>query len=417
MATAYASYDELRRARSHASLRSASSLMSSPSASSLASGSSRASKWQEHVAYTNMRNERIRLQAEATKLRGAFVNHDQRLAGSIPLHMVRPCLKAGGVELPDQELRAIMGNFKTSEGHFAWLRFCETLEKGRAPPAFHPLRASRPSTALLESPSTLTPSMSRTSSVSAAFGAAKDSRRVLGMSASQGSLLAPLQASEGKAATRMRSMVSNASLTTQKELTKAKKMQGVSEWLNKLDQAAPAPRPQTVANVLPRAASSQALVGQTKDDPTSAYDEPAAVKLTADEKFQQAQELKTLINQTETGIYSHFTDMYKAFQYMDLDRSGRLNKKEIARALDLWNVPIDEAKLDLLMSTCDADGDGGVSYEEFCDKLVRETVAPAAMGKRGMQSGEAMGVSAFAMMDEQLGHGKKEKFVPTLNAY
>ena len=44
------------------------------------------------------------------------------------------------------------------------------------------------------------------------------------------------------------------------------------------------------------------------------------------------------------------------------------------------------------MRHCDVDKDGGISYEEFVDALARETVAPAAMGKRGMQSTEAMGV-------------------------
>ena len=46
----------------------------------------------------------------------------------------------------------------------------------------------------------------------------------------------------------------------------------------------------------------------------------------------------------------------------------------------------------ILMSHCDVDKDGGISYDEFVDALARETVAPAAMGKRGMQSTEAMGV-------------------------
>jgi len=160
----------------------------------------------------------------------------------------------------------------------------------------------------------------------------------------------------------------------------------------------------------------KAAIATSAATPTPAA--PAAPrKLTADEEFQQKQELKSLINQTETGIYSHFTDMYKAFQYMDLDRSGRLSKKEIQRALDLWNVPLDEDKLDLLMATCDQDGDGGISYEEFCDKLVRETVAPAAMGKRGMQSKEAMGVDAYEAMDEQLGHHHEKKFIPTLSGH
>ena len=87
--------------------------------------------------------------------------------------------------------------------------------------------------------------------------------------------------------------------------------------------------------------------------------------------------------------------MFKAFQYVDLDRSGTLDKKEIARALDLWNIPIDDAKLDELIEACDVDGDGQVDYKEFVDVLARDTVAPAAMGKRDMQAKEAMGVESL----------------------
>jgi len=127
-------------------------------------------------------------------------------------------------------------------------------------------------------------------------------------------------------------------------------------------------------------------------------------------------ELKDLMGMAENGLNSRFSDMFKAFQYVDLDRSGRLSKKEIARALDMWNVPMDDAKLDMLMKECDADGDGGISYEEFVDKLARETVAPAAMGKRGLQSKDAMGIDAYEMMDQQLGHNQnKSKFIPTVN--
>ena len=118
----------------------------------------------------------------------------------------------------------------------------------------------------------------------------------------------------------------------------------------------------------------------------------------------------------EAGLNSRFSDMFKAFQYVDLDRSGRLSREEISRALDLWNIPIDDHKLDLLFGQCDDDGDGGISYEEFVDALARGTVAPAAMGKRGMQSKEAMGVDSQEMLAEQLGHKKNKKFVPTLNA-
>ena len=139
-------------------------------------------------------------------------------------------------------------------------------------------------------------------------------------------------------------------------------------------------------------------------------------QLTHEEKFQQEKELKDLRAMAENGLNSRFTDMFKAFQYLDLDRSGRLSRQEIARGLDLWNIPMDDRKLDLLLGDCDQDGDGGVSYEEFVDKLARETVTTAAMGKRGMQSLEAMGVDSQEMLAHQLGHTKLAKFDPSINA-
>ena len=60
-------------------------------------------------------------------------------------------------------------------------------------------------------------------------------------------------------------------------------------------------------------------------------------------------------------------------------------------------------------------GDGQVDYKEFVDVLARDTVALAAMGKRGMQSKQAMGVDAYAAMDEQLGHAKVKKAVGSIN--
>ena len=138
-----------------------------------------------------------------------------------------------------------------------------------------------------------------------------------------------------------------------------------------------------------------------------------AVRTTA-ERAAQRQKLKSssFVKGASEALNSRFSDMFKAFQYVDLDRSGRLSRSEIKRALDMWNVPLSDDNLDLLLGDCDQDGDGGVSYEEFVDKLARGTVAPAAMGKRGMQSKEAMGVDAQEMLAKQLGHksaAQKEK--------
>ena len=119
------------------------------------------------------------------------------------------------------------------------------------------------------------------------------------------------------------------------------------------------------------------------------------------------------VQSASNALNSRFSDMFKAFQYVDLDRSGTLDKKEIARALDLWNIPIDHDKLDDLIAACDSDGDGQVDYKEFVDVLARDTVASAAMGKRDMQAQEAMGVADLD--PEFLGHKKIKNARASIN--
>jgi len=135
---------------------------------------------------------------------------------------------------------------------------------------------------------------------------------------------------------------------------------------------------------------------------------PAARPVDHEAEFERQRLRKEMLSATESSMNSRFTDMFKAFQYIDLDRSGRLSRPEILRALKLWNIPVDGDRMEALMEVCDKDGDG-ISYEEFCDTLARDTVAPAAQGKRDMQSGAAMGVSAFEQLDLQLGHGVASK--------
>ena len=177
----YASYASLRRARSAASLRSGSagslsqSLLSSGSNASLGGVSVGSSRWEEHVKTTVRRNERIRLQSEATKLRAAFVQHDDTLQGVIPAFLLRTCLKSGGVKLPDAEVREIFNKFQTHDHKFHWLKFCESLERADAPP-YHPkaaLNIQRPKSA-----SNLSSSGSLRNAVSSAFLASKQVRHL-----------------------------------------------------------------------------------------------------------------------------------------------------------------------------------------------------------------------------------------------
>ena len=41
-------------------------------------------------------------------------------------------------------------------------------------------------------------------------------------------------------------------------------------------------------------------------------------------------------------IADHFKDIKKAFKYVDVNGDGVLNRQEIERAMDLWNIPIDK---------------------------------------------------------------------------
>ena len=69
----------------------------------------------------------------------------------------------------------------------------------------------------------------------------------------------------------------------------------------------------------------------------------------------------------------------KAFADIDRDGSGRLSRDELEGALHRWKIPVNEAKLDALVTACDADGDGNISYPEFVDGLARDLVAPTSI--------------------------------------
>lgn len=118
------------------------------------------------------------------------------------------------------------------------------------------------------------------------------------------------------------------------------------------------------------------------------------------------QNAKEMVDRATEAINSRFSDMFKAFQFADMDRSGTLDKAEIRRALELWGLGrdlIDDATLDGLIHACDNDGDGQIDYKEFVDALARDTVTLAAMGKRDMQAKEAMGADDLDAEREFLG--------------
>ena len=72
--------------------------------------------------------------------------------------------------------------------------------------------------------------------------------------------------------------------------------------------------------------------------------------------------------------------------------------------------------LTYLLAACDDDGNGEVNYKEFVDALARDTVAPAAMGKRDMQAKEAMGQDDVEVLSEHIKRRPKKNERFSLNA-
>ena len=75
-----------------------------------------------------------------------------------------------------------------------------------------------------------------------------------------------------------------------------------------------------------------------------------------------------------------------AFKQIDADGSGQLSRDELSVALKRYNVNLDGDQVDKLIQSCDADGNGDISYSEFVDGLARELVTPTSVFGRMAKS-------------------------------
>jgi len=172
-------------------------------------------------------------------------------------------------------------------------------------------------------------------------------------------------------------------------------------------------RPRRSQAALLRASSSAAALAPPTPPPAVAPAPAAPTKRVVD---RAALKNSQIVRSAVEGLNSRFSNMLKAFKYGDLDGSGTLNKKEIMRALDLWNIPLDHEALDMMIAACDNDGDGEVDYKEFVDVLARDTVAPAAMGKRDLQAKEAMGKDDLDDVTQAVKRRPKDEGSRTVNS-
>jgi len=92
-------------------------------------------------------------------------------------------------------------------------------------------------------------------------------------------------------------------------------------------------------------------------------------------------------DEVENALNSRFSNMRRAFKWMDLDNSGSVGRPELKRALELWNIPNVETVLDGLMAVCDVDDSGQVDYKEFVDALARDKAMRAVQDQVYVKGG------------------------------
>lgn len=71
-------------------------------------------------------------------------------------------------------------------------------------------------------------------------------------------------------------------------------------------------------------------------------------------------------------IHARFKAMHKAFQHVDLDNNGTIERSEIIRMCDGWGIS--GVDVDELLRHCDTNGDGVLNYREFVDAFAQDTV-------------------------------------------
>jgi len=71
----------------------------------------------------------------------------------------------------------------------------------------------------------------------------------------------------------------------------------------------------------------------------------------------------------------------KVFEEMDKDGSGTVTREELEAALKQLKVGtgVDQKTVEHMIATCDKDGDGNISFNEFVDGMAANLVAPDAI--------------------------------------
>jgi Ca2+-binding EF-hand superfamily protein len=175
------------------------------------------------------------------------------------------------------------------------------------------------------------------------------SQRSLGSSGSRRNLNFPPFASEVRALEQSRS--------SKQLLPSDETMEELTAWAasNGGAAAARAARPLTPTSLAPPKA--KAPTPEPKPKPTrQQYGRKAVQAPTSHE---------TLRKQFEEQLERKHKDLRRAFQSIDVDRSGKMSHEEILTSMLSLQLKCDERDVDTLIKECDTNGDGEIDFQEF----------------------------------------------------
>lgn len=113
------------------------------------------------------------------------------------------------------------------------------------------------------------------------------------------------------------------------------------------------------------------------DGSAGGADAAAAAAAKAAVSVRDARLTDKLVQGVENALNQRFSDMRKAFQYIDVNNDGKVTKDELKRAVHFWNVSnpsgvdMDEV-VERVISACDHNADGEMDYKEFINCLARD---------------------------------------------
>jgi Ca2+-binding EF-hand superfamily protein len=78
-----------------------------------------------------------------------------------------------------------------------------------------------------------------------------------------------------------------------------------------------------------------------------------------------------ILMKSRSGERDPVKELRDAFAVFDTDGSGSIDRKELKRLMKKLGQALTEAELDAMMEEVDSNGDGEISFEEFCEMMVR----------------------------------------------